>query len=206
MSLSDQATYAPAAPPAVPDCRIWRLSVGQYHDMFRAGILTDDDPVELLEGWLVPKMYKNPPHTVAMELGREKLSEAATGGWHLRVQAPVTLARSEPEPDFAIVRGGIRDYLGRHPGPEAVALVVEVADASLHSDRSLKKRIYAEAGIPRYWIVNLVDRQVEVFSDPTGSGAEADYRRKEIFGVSDTIPFSVEGSAAAPIAAKDLLP
>ena len=206
MSLSDQSTgYAPAAPPAVPSSPIWRLSVAQYHDMFRAGILTDDDPVELLEGWLVPKMMKNPPHAAVTELVRDTLHAVIPLGWHVRQQQPITLARSEPEPDLSVVRGRVRDFLDRHPGAEEVALVVEVADASLQQDRALKKRIYAQAGIAAYWIINLVDRQVEVYSQPSGPAAEPDYRRQEVFGASDLIPLSI-GAEIGRVAVKELLP
>src|SRR5262245_39214068 len=124
----------------VPTDVIWRFSVDQYHAMIRAGILTEDDPVELLEGWLITKMSKSPKHRVVTQLARETLARVLPSGWYVDAQEPVTTADSEPEPDVAVVRGERRQYLDHHPGPQDVALVVEVADSSLQRDRSLKKR------------------------------------------------------------------
>ena len=147
---------------AVPTDLIWRLSVNQYHQMVCAGILTEEDPVELLAGWLVPKMPKNPPHRVATRLLRQALERVVPAGWYVDSQEPITTADSEPEPDVVVVRGETRQYLDRHPGPQDVALIIEVADTTLQRDRVLKQRIYAAAGIPVYWIVNLLDNQLEV--------------------------------------------
>lgn len=116
---------------AVPDDTIWRLTVEQYHRMISAGILTDDDPVELLEGWLVFKMPKNPQHRLATQLTREALTRLIPAGWFVDTQEPITTYDSEPEPDVMIVRGQPRDYANRHPVPAEIALVVEVADATL---------------------------------------------------------------------------
>ncbi|HEX8203864.1 MAG TPA: Uma2 family endonuclease, partial [Isosphaeraceae bacterium] len=136
---------APATrqPPGVPSETIFRLSVEQYHEMARAGILTRDDRVELLEGWLVAKMTKHPPHVIATGLIHDALRGMAPAGWFVTQEGPVTTLDSEPEPDLALIRGTRRDYRDRHPGPQDVALVVEVADASLPRDRTLKKTIYA---------------------------------------------------------------
>jgi Uma2 family endonuclease len=97
------------------------------------------------------------------------LRQAFGAGWRVRVQLPLGLGPdSEPEPDVAVVRGDARDFLADHP--TTAALVVEVADASLELDRRLKARIYARAGISDYWIVNLIDRVVEVRRDPVTAG------------------------------------
>ena len=156
----------------MPQDLIWRLRVEQYHAMIRAGILTTDDPVELLEGWLVYKM----PHTllncVATRLARTALERLLPIGWYVDTQAPITLEDSEPEPDVAIIRCEPRLYTNRHPGPADLALVVEVADATLLRDRGAKKRIYAHAGIAVYWIINLSERLCEVYTDPSAVGGE----------------------------------
>src|SRR5712692_8749886 len=135
------ATPATQQPAAVPADRIFRLSVEQYHEMARAGILTEDDPVELLEGWLVTKMTKNPPHSVATHAIRRALDEMIPAGWFVDSQEPLTTDDSEPEPDAMVVRGHWRDYTERHPSPSAVVLVVEVADSTLQNDRTIKKRL-----------------------------------------------------------------
>src|SRR5438105_8922236 len=96
---------------AVPTEPIFRLSVDQYHEMIQAGILTEDDPVELLEGWLVEKMPKNPPHTLATRLVRTALERLAPKGWFINTQEPITTTESEPEPDASVARGDPRQYV-----------------------------------------------------------------------------------------------
>src|SRR5919106_6095054 len=82
---------------------IWRFNVDQYHAMIRTGILTEDDPVELLEGWLVTKMPKNPRHGVVTQQTREALARVLPSGWYVNTQEPITTVDSEPEPDIAVV-------------------------------------------------------------------------------------------------------
>jgi Uma2 family endonuclease len=121
----------------------------------------------------------------------------------VRVRSAVATADSQPEPDLAVARGQARDYLDRHPGPADVPLVIEVADSSLARDRGLKARVYARAGIPNYWIVNLVDRHVEVYSEPTD---QATYARIETIGPDGAIRLVIDDAEVGPIAARDLLP
>jgi Uma2 family endonuclease len=175
MSVQTQPTPSvPETTAGVPTDLIWRLNVGQYRQMIQAGILTDDDPVELLEGWLVFKIPKNPAHRAATRLIQEALEPVVPVGWYLDAQEPITLGDSEPEPDVMIVRGDTRQYLHRHPGPQDLALVVEVADATLQRDQTTKKRLYAHAGIPVYWIVNLPEGKIEVCTLPSGPGPTPD--------------------------------
>jgi Uma2 family endonuclease len=201
---------APPAPAAdgddIPTEPIWRITVDQYHEMIRRGILADDDPVELLEGWLVIKMSKNPPHVLAADLAADMLHEVAPAGWHVKRQDPITTSDSEPEPDVALVRGTRRDYHDRHPGPSELGLVIEVADSTLVRDRTIKKRAYARAAVSVYWIINLVDRVVEVFTDPTGPAEQPDYRRRTDYREGDLIPLTLDGRQVATIAVRDLLP
>jgi Uma2 family endonuclease len=193
-------------PPAVPNGPVWRFSVEQYHEMIRAGILVDGDPVELLDGWLVPKMTKKPPHSIATGRVRKALERILPDGWYVSSQDPITLATSEPEPDAVVARGDDRTYLDRHPGPEEIALVVEVADLSLDRDGTFKKRLYAQAGIPVYWIVNLVDRRLEVFTDPAAATDPADYRQHRVFDETEEAPLVLEGREAGRIAVAAILP
>jgi Uma2 family endonuclease len=204
-------TTEPSAPPvtrdpAIPDVPIYRLTVEQYHAMAAAGILTEDDPVELLEGWLVQKMTKNPPHVVATGLVRRALEHLLPSGWYVAAQDPISMADSDPEPDGAVVRGEVRDYLDRHPGPQDVVTVVEVADTSLQQDRELKQRLYARASLPIYWIVNLVERQIEVYTDPSGPAAEPAYRQRRDYGVADTISLVLGGAEVGGLPVRELLP
>ena len=190
---------------AIPNDLIWRLSIEQYHAIIQAGILTDDDSVELLEGWLVFKMPKNPPHRATTRLVRTALENILPGGWYVDSQEPITLSNSEPEPDIVVVRGDTRQYLDRHPGAEDIALIIQVSDTTLQRDRTVKKRIYARAGISVYWIVNLVEEQVEVYSQPLVEVEQPDYSQRLDFGRSAVIPIIIEGIEIGAIAVNSLL-
>ena len=186
--------------------QLYRLNVKQYHDMIRTGILMDGDPVELLEGLLVKKMAKNPPHCLSCGLTHDALQALLPTGWHLKTQGAVTTKDSEPEPDIAAVRGARRQYAQRHPGPKDVALSVEVSDTSLRRDRTKKKRIYARARVPVYWIINLADRQIEVYTDPTGPTKKPDYRQRQDYGPDDQVPVILDGQEVGRLVVRDLLP
>ncbi len=108
---------------------------------------------------------------------------------------------SMPEPDRSVARGSIRDYGGRHPGPEELALVVEVSDSSLDADRKMAE-IYGKARIPAYWIVNLVNGQVEVYSDPGPDG----YRSNEALAAGHVLRVMIDGVEVGEIAVADILP
>ena len=151
---------------------VYRFTVDQYDRMVRDGTIDEDDPVELLDGIVVRKMPKGPRHDASSARCRREIERALPAGWHLRVEGSVRIPDyNEPEPDLSVVRGESDDYTDHHPGPAAIALVVEVADNSLSRDRGEKRDNYARAGIPVYWIVNLVGRQLEVSSNPTGGAA-----------------------------------
>jgi Uma2 family endonuclease len=190
----------------IPPESLYRLTVGQYHAMAHAGILTDDDPVELLEGLLVCKMTKYRPHTMATGLLRDALSDIVAPRCYVDAQEPVTTSDSEPEPDLLVVRGTRRDYTDRQPGPEEVLLVVEIADTSLRRDRGVKKRIYAAAGLPLYWIVNLKERKIEVYTGPTGPTRRPTYAQRRDYGLEQTVPVVIDNTEVGRILVKDVLP
>lgn len=196
----------PLASAAVPDDFIWRLSVRQYHEMIEAGILTEDDPVELLEGWLVLKMPKKPAHTLATQLARTALQAMLPAGWYVETQEPLTTADSEPEPDVMVVRGSPRDYRNRHPGGQDVALVVEVADASLERDRGAKSALYAAAGVPEYWIINLPETELEVHARPEATSGVTAFAERRDYHPGDSLPLSIDGKVIGSIPVSDLLP
>jgi Uma2 family endonuclease len=185
---------------------LFRLSIDQYHQMVRSGILGEDDRVELLDGLLVRKMSKNPPHSTATGIVQDVFQAIVPGGWHVRVQDTLTLWDSEPEPDLVVARGQRRDYQNRHPGPADLALLIEVADSSLDRDRVTKKQVYAAAGVPLYWIINLVDQQVEVFTEPTGAADLPDYRTLQIYTRGQSVPLMIGEQQIGPILVNDLLP
>jgi Uma2 family endonuclease len=190
----------------IPPGPIRKFTVDEYHQLIRIGVLTEDDPVELLEGWIIQKMPRNPPHDGTLAVTNKRLGNRLPAGWHPRVQMAVTLPDSEPEPDLAIVRGQEEDYFTRHPGPSDIALLVEVADSSLNRDRTEKGRIYARAGIPVYWIINLTDAQVEVYSDPTGPDAAPRYRQRQDFDRNADVSLVIDGAVIATVPVRELLP
>ena len=206
MSVTSETVGLTIADAAVLPVPVGRLSVEKYHEMIRQGILTENDRLELLDGILVRKMTINPPHGSATELIREALDRVLPEGWHLESQRPVTLAASEPEPDGMVVRGRVRDYGDRHPSPSEVALVIEVADATLAADRTFKMALYAQAGIAVYWIVNLTDRQIEVYTEPAGAAERPAYAVRRDYGPLDEVPVVIAGQDAGRVAVADLLP
>lgn len=185
---------------------IRKFTVNEYHRMIHTGILTEEDRVELLEGWIVPKMPHNPPQDNCIELGQEVLSAELPAGWKLRVQSAIELPDSEPEPDFAVVQGDARTRAGRHPGPQDIGLLIEVSDTSLDRDRNRKGPLYASAGIPIYWIINLIDSQVEVYTDPTGPGAAPGYRQRQDYLPGSDVPLIIAGQVVGQVAVSELLP
>ena len=203
MSIASSPTLDTLEMPPFP---VRRFTVEEYERMIGAGVIVDDDRFELLEGWIVPKMTKNPPHEVTLVLVPDALRVHLPGGWHIRGQSSTRTAESVPEPDVAIVRGAARDYGKRHPGPKDTALVIEVADSSLAQDRGIKLRLYARAGYPIYWIDNLVERKIEVYTDPTGPAANPTYRNRQDHGPDETVPLVIEGREVGRIAVRDLLP
>ncbi|NJO51304.1 MAG: Uma2 family endonuclease [Leptolyngbyaceae cyanobacterium RM2_2_4] len=206
MSVATSARSTPAfRQPTTPTEPVWRFSVEQYHQMIQLGILAEDDPVELLEGWLVHKMPKNPAHRAATKLIRSALEAIVPPGWYVDAQEPITLVDSEPEPDVMVVRGDTRDYLDRHPGGSDLALVVEVADSTLERDRTFKKRLYARAQIPVYWIVNLSAQCIEVYTQPT-TVEELTYQQQQNYGQSDQISIAIAQQEIGSLTVSDLLP
>ena len=188
------------------DVPIWRISVAQYHQMIKAGILTDGDPVELLEGLLVEKMSKKPPHRAVTLLFRRALEHIVEGNWYVDSQEPITTNDSEPEPDITVIRGDTLHYLDRHPGPEDTALVIEVADATLRRDRGIKKRLYARAGIPVYWVVDVNKLQIEVYSQPNHQRVKPDYQQHRVYHSTEEIPVFLDGIEIGKIPVHKLLP
>ncbi|HZY89283.1 MAG TPA: Uma2 family endonuclease [Gemmataceae bacterium] len=193
--------------PPIPPVPIRRFTVDEYHRMIDAGILREGDRHELLNGWIVPKMTRNPPHDLALGLVEDALLQRMPAGWFRRGQSAVTVSSdSEPEPDVAVVRGDRRDYGSRHPGPQDMGLAVEVSDSTLAQDRTVKLQIYARARVPVYWIVNLPDTRVEVYTDPTGPDPAPAYRQRRDFGPADEVPLVLDGAEVGRIPVRDLLP
>jgi len=181
-----------------------RWSREEYYRMAQAGIFRDQR-VELIDGEVLSMAPQGSQHFTAICLAHDALEKAFGAGFVVRVQGPLGVsADCEPEPDLAVVRGNPRDFAAK-PHPSIALLVVEISDTSLAFDRADKGSLYASAGIADYWIVNLIDRQIEVHrrpvSDPAARFGYA-YTDKTIISSGQMIkPLS----ASAEIPAVDLL-
>jgi Uma2 family endonuclease len=193
-----------SGPSATPPFPIHRFSVAEYWALYDAGLLTEDNKVELLDGWIVPKMTKYPPHDGTIDLLNELLREVLPPGWFPRLQNVVQTRDSDPEPDLAVVRGKAGDYRRKHPTGEDVGLVIEVADSTVGRDRK-KAAIYARADIPHYWIVNLDDRQIEVYSQPTGAGRKRVYRDRVVLRGKASLEVKLAQKVAGSLTVREIL-
>ena len=182
-----------------------RFTVAQYHGMLEKGILKSGEPHELLDGQLVKKMTVDPPHSYTVSALTDLLSKLFPQGLLLRIQQPVTLKDSEPEPDLAVCIGPRSRYRATHPSPTDLLLAIEVADSSLTEHRTTRMKFYAEAKIVQYWIVNLADRQVEVYTNPR-RGKNPVYRDRVVFAESSDLPLVLLGNNCGALAVNELLP
>ena len=178
----------------------------EYDQLVEAGVLHEDEPIELIGGELIVAEPKGSPHAAAVALVAEALRIAFGPGWLVRLQDPVALDdESEPEPDLAVVPGGPRDYRTEHPSRPA--LVVEVADSSLAFDRRRKGSLYARGGVRDYWILNLHRRVLEVYRQRVRSAsAYYGWKYRSVRLVKSGATVSPIAAPAATIAVADLLP
>jgi Uma2 family endonuclease len=182
-----------------------RWTRAEYDRLVGLGVFDEDERIELLDGQLMVREPQGSRHGVAIELADSALRAALGPGWRVRVQLPVALDEgSEPEPDLSVVAGDPRE--SRHQHPSRPALIIEVAESTLGLDRDVKGPLFARAGVPEYWIVNLVSETLEVHRDPgpepaTGMWRYASVRVLDAGGVATLL-----AAPAARIRVADLLP
>jgi Uma2 family endonuclease len=203
MSTITEPTVTTPGAPGLPGRRPYRLSVEKYEAMVATGAFTKHDRLELIEGMLVEKMTKGRQHSRGSENSRRAIERVLPEGWHLEIEKPIRIPMrdSEPEPDMYVARGVADDYEETNPGPEDVALVVEVSDWTLAADRAMALT-YGGGGIPAYWIVNVKDRQLEVYANPVGGA----YPVPTILDESASVDLMIGGQVVGRIAVADLLP
>ena len=155
-----------------------RFTREEYYRLAEIGFF-QGERVELIEGEIVKMSPISPLHGEVLTLLAERLWQLFGEGYRVRVQLPLSLGDSEPEPDIAVVPGKAGDYVHAHP--TTALLVVEVAQTSLEYDREVKAPLYARAGIPEYWIVNLDGQCIEVYRDPAPMGEGFGYRSRRIY-------------------------
>jgi Uma2 family endonuclease len=179
------------------------LTVEQYDQMVKHGILPQTNRLELIEGRIVEKDVKDPLHPVIVDLTRQAIEAILPAGWFVRKEDPVRIPdrRSEPEPDLSVVRGSIRDYAKRHPGPADVALVVEVTRSTIAKDRALA-RTYGGGGIPAYWVVNVEKQRLEVYEAPV----EGKYAPPRSLSRKEGVSFMIDGRELGLIPVASLFP
>jgi Uma2 family endonuclease len=172
-----------AATPSAP--APYRFTREEYYRMWESGFFSDKR-VELLDGEIITMPPQNPPHAGTTSDLATVVILSLGPHFPVRTQAPIVLTDwSEPEPDIAICRLDPEKYRGRHPKASDVLLVIEVADTSLAYDRRRKTAAYATSGIPEYWIINLIDNRIEVFSDPYSVAQR--YRQERLAFRGDTL-------------------
>lgn len=169
----------------------------QFYLLGDAGVFADKR-VELIEGEIVEMAPIGLPHAAVTHPLAVILEAAFGAGFTVRNQVPIALGEpnrpSDPQPDIAVVVGHWRDYISREPIASDVRLIVEIADSSLTDDRKIKGALYAASGIPEYWIVNLVDRQLEVYREPV----DGRYTTTSIYAAGDSLePLHAPGSSVA---------
>jgi Uma2 family endonuclease len=183
-----------------------RFTRDEYYLMANAGMFKNQR-VELIEGVIVDMSLQNDPHAVTTLLVQQSLLKALP---HLlmRCQLPLTLGeKTEPEPDFAFTEGKTRDFLGTGKHPAFAHLVIEISDTTLEFDRKKKSSLYAQAGIPDYWIMNLRDHCIEVHRDPVAEPtAPFGFRYKSVTTLKPPESISPLANPTASIPIADLLP
>lgn len=183
------------------------MTLDEYHRLIKIGFFTPDDRVELLDGYLVRKMPQDDPHAVSVSLLPDEFAKVIPAEWIVRSQLPITMASSsEPEPDGVVCLGPKRRYGAGHGHPTAkdIAIVIEVADTTLRRDRTTKLRIYARNRLPVYWIINLIENQVEVYTEPRAARVPT-YRHRTDYGRGSKVPVAVRGKVVGEVQVNDLL-
>jgi Uma2 family endonuclease len=153
-----------------------RFSVDDYEQMIAYGVLTEDDRVELIRGEVIDKMSIGDDHAACVDRLNRLLNRAVGDAAIIRIQNPIRLRDSEPEPDVTLSRPRDDFYASGKPRAADILLAIEVADTTLDTDREVKGPLYAENGIPEHWIVNLNDASVEVHRQPRADGTYLDVR------------------------------
>jgi len=178
----------------------------EYYKLADLGFLAPDERVELIEGEIIPMCPQKSFHAAGIQAAQEVLGQVFTAGHNIRIQLPLDLGLiSEPEPDVAVVVGSWRDYVAHHP--RTAQLVVEVADTTLSYDRGWKACLYAKAGIPELWIVNLPERLLEVYREPVAmAGQPFEHGYQTVLRLDTSAHVAPLAAPESSIAVADLLP
>jgi Uma2 family endonuclease len=161
----------PPTPLTLEPASLKRWTVRDYHQMSETGLLDPHERTELIAGQITLMVAKGTSHVTSLYLLVNTLRDKLGNSVLIRTQDPIQLDDlSEPEPDLAIVRGTVLDYATQHPHPSDIYLIIEVADRTLKYDCETKDKLYALAGISDYWVLDVKNRQLHIFRDPTPTG------------------------------------
>jgi Putative restriction endonuclease len=183
-----------------------KITVDEYRRQAALGKFGIEKGVELLEGKIVPKARQTLRHEGALEKIEEVLGKMLPEGWHLRIAQPLLAIDSLPEPDVAVASDTLDEDPTALPRQNQVPLVIEVAEGSLAADRRLKGRVYARAGILNYWVLNLIDRQLEVFTTPSGPVAMPGYHEQRIYRAEEKISLVIGLDDLGTVRVADIIP
>ncbi|MFO0803015.1 MAG: Uma2 family endonuclease [Gemmataceae bacterium] len=206
---------APVTPPPVMHSTLTPLSsivglrrftVVEYRKMLEAGILFEGEKVELLEGLVVEKGVRNQPHENGLRRLSIRFPRYLPSGYILQVQGAIRLSDSEPEPDGAVIRGDETTCDNHFPGPDDLPLLIEVSDSTLGRDRRDKGRMYSRSNVPIYWIVNVADGWIEVYTNPDPAANPPAYLNRRDYLPGQDVPLILDGVQVSTIPAADLLP
>ncbi len=190
---------------AAADRGLFSFTAEAFFKMIEADVFADDERVELWDGQVHERMAKKRPHFLSSAKVDFALQRLAPPGWFVGGEGPIKLNQVRvPLPDLVILRGVFDDYVDRDPSAADVGLVVELSDSSLRYDTTIKLAAYAEAGIPAYWVVNLIKNVIQTYETPIS--AERRYAEEAVYAVGQSVPLRSDGVIVAEIAALDLLP
>jgi Uma2 family endonuclease len=197
---------AASTPPTDPFDSVQRFTLSQYQEMIDTGILGEKDRCHLINGVIRKKMSKSAPHIGTTGKLNKRLSRLLPDEFVLLPEPAVQFPHSdsEPEPDFVVTAGPDTRFDEAKPTARDVLLVIEVADTSLASDRGEMLRMYAGGKVPVYWIVNVREGIVEVYTDPRG-GRNPTYRTRTDYAAGDSVPVVLGGKRVGEIAVSDIL-
>jgi Uma2 family endonuclease len=186
--------------------RPYHMTVEVYDRLVESGVFGDKSPIYLWKGRLVEPMTKGESHEFALSELTRVLVQLAGVGWHVRPGSPVRVRDdSKPEPDFVVLRGQNRDFRKRKPTLRDVAMLVEISDSSLAHDSGEKRDVYASASIPVYWVVNIPNQRIDVYTRPTGPIEQPRFESCQSFGPDDEVPVVLDGREVGRVAVKDVL-
>lgn len=160
------------------------INVEEYYSMAAAGILTEKDRVELIHGEILEMSPIGSKHASVVMRMNDVLKELIGKAAIINIQNPIRINDlNEPEPDVTLLKHKDDYYADRHPEPKDVEIIMEVSDSTYDYDKEIKLPLYASAGLPEYWIININKREIEIYKKPSGNG----YKKMEIFNHDDEI-------------------